>query len=309
MRKIIIDADPGTDDTFAILLATASPEFDIQGICTVAGNCSLENATQNAFKILDLANKNNIPVYAGKDKPLKCEGINAEYVHGSNGMGGIEYLPINRVAEKVNAVDFIINTVNNNPGEITIVALGPLTNIATAINKNIEFTKNIKELIIMGGGVNEGNVTPFAEFNFYRDPDAAKIVFESNLNKVTMLGLNVTHKLPLNPTLESRLNNSNNPLANFLYNITRAGAEFDKKEGHGGLILHDPITFAYLLDNSIVTVKPAKVTIENEGEKKGMSNVTVLDESNCYVGFEVNCDKFYKLLFKRIFNWDIKKTS
>ena len=305
MRKIIIDADPGTDDTFAILLAANSPEFDIKGICTVAGNCSLENATKNTFKILDLAGRNDIPVYQGKDKPLKVEAVNAAYVHGSNGMGGVEYVPIARSPEKIQAIDFLINTVNNNPGEITIVALGPLTNIATAINKNVEFAKNIKELIIMGGGVNEGNVTPFAEFNFYRDPDAAKIVFEADLNKITMLGLNITHRLPLNSTLETLLSNSDNALANFLYNITRAGAEFDKKEGHGGLVLHDPITFAYLLDDSIVAVKPAKVTIENEGDKKGMSCVTIIPESNCYVGFEVNRDKFYKLLFKRILNWDI----
>lgn len=305
MEKIIIDADPGTDDTFAILLAANSPEFDIQGICTVAGNCSLENATKNTFKILDLANKNKIPVYQGMDKPLREEKTDAAYVHGNNGMGGVEYEPINRTPENIHAVDYLINTVNNNPDEITIVALGPLTNIASAINKDPNFAKNIKQLVIMGASIGESNVSNFAEFNFHYDPDAAHIVVESNIPQITILGLNITHQLPLVHDLELRLKYSENPLAKFLYNITRQGAEFDQGKGLGGLILHDPITFAYLIDESIAKVHPIKCSVETYGEKKGMLFFSPTHTSNCYIGYEVDHDKFYKLLFKRILDLDI----
>lgn len=305
MRKIIIDSDPGTDDTFAILLAANSKELDLQAVCTVAGNCDLENATNNAFKILDLANRNDIPVYKGMAKALKVENEDATHVHGNNGMGGILYEPINRKPQDINAVDYLIKAVRENPNEITIVAIGPLTNIACAINKDPEFSKNVKSLIIMGGSTDKGNITPYAEFNFYKDPDAAKIVFEENFNEIIMMGLNTTSNLVLNDKLENILQNSDNPLANFLYSITRQGADFDRKCGFGGLLIHDPITISYLIDPSIVELKNAKITIETEGEKMGKSEVTYVENSNCKVTGNVNVDKFYKLIFKRILDINI----
>lgn len=305
MIKIIIDADPGLDDTFAILLAAKSKELDIKAITTVAGNCSLENATNNTFKALDLANRNDVPVYKGMDKALKVKNIDATYVHGNNGMGGISYEPINRNVEDIHAVDYLLNAVRENPNEITVVAVGPLTNIACAIQKDHEFAKNVKSLIIMGGSTDEGNVTPHAEFNFYKDPHAAKIVFESDFNEIIMMGLNVTSNLPLNEKLENILQNTDNELAKFLYDITRTGAKFDRSEGFDGAIINDPITIAYLIDPSLVELKNAEINIETEGEKAGKSNVTFVENSNYKVGYKVDPEKFYKLLFKRILDIEI----
>lgn len=305
MKKIIIDADPGIDDTFCILLASKSKEFDIQAVTTVAGNCSLDNATNNAFKALSLAGKNEIPVYKGMNKSLKIDNTDATYVHGSNGMGGVDYTPIERNVEDMHAVDYLIKAVKENPKQITILAVGPLTNIASAILKDSDFAKNVKTLIIMGGSTDKGNVTPYAEFNFYKDPHAAKIVFEADLDDIIMMGLNITSNLSLNEHLENILCNHNSELSNFLYSVTRTGAKFDRSEGFDGLLIHDPITIAYLIDPSIVELQNARITIETDGEKTGKSNVTFIENSNCRVGIKVNTDKFYKLLFKRILDIDL----
>lgn len=305
MTKIIIDADPGIDDTFAILLAAKTKKIEIEAITTVAGNCNLENATKNAFKALNLANKNNVPVYKGMNKALKIEKEDASYVHGTNGMGGIIYEPINRTVEEMHAIDYLIKKVNDNPNKITIVAIGPLTNIACAIQKDPNFAKNVKTLLIMGGSSEKGNVTPHAEFNFYKDPDAAKIVFETEFKQIIMMGLNVTSHLALNENLEEILKNNNQELSQFLYKITRSGAAFDRSEGFSGGLLHDPITIAYLIDNSIVELRNAKITIETEGEKAGKSNVTFVENSNVKIGYKVNVEKFFKLLFKAILDINI----
>lgn len=305
MKKIIIDADPGVDDIFAILVAAKTEELDIQGICTVAGNCDLDNATKNAFKTLDLINKNDIPVYKGMEKSLKVENEDAKDVHGNNGIGDISYEPINREPEKLHAVDYLIKMVNENPDEITIIAIGPLTNIACAIKKDPSFSKNVKSLIIMGGSTDKGNITPYAEFNFYKDPDAAKIVFDTEFNEIVMMGLNVTTKLPLNENLENILQNSNNYLAKFLFLITRKGAEFDRSKNHDGLILNDPLTIAYLIDPTIVELKEAKISIETTGEQIGKSNVSFTEKPNCKIGYNVNTEKFYSLIFKNILNIDL----
>lgn len=306
MKRIIIDADPGIDDIFAILLAAKSSELKIEGITTVAGNCDLEHATNNAFKALDLANRLDIPVYKGEKQAINENNDYASTVHGNNGLGGIYYQPICKQTENKSATDYLIEEVNNNPGEIIIVAIGPLTNIAKAILKNKDFSKNVKDLIIMGGAAGKGNITPHAEFNFYKDPDAANIVFNANFKNIVMIGLDVTTKLPLNEKLEKILLNMNSDLADFLFKITRTGADFDRKLGWDGCILNDPLTIAYLLDENIIELKNAHVTIETSGEKIGKSNVSFIENSNCQVTYEVNPDKFYNILFKKIFNIEIE---
>lgn len=306
MKRIIIDTDPGVDDVFAIALAGNSTDIKIEGITTVSGNCSLENAIQNTFKALDLINKKNIPVYKGIDRSLKQQHEDATDVFSNNGMGGVIYTPINTNVQKQNAIDYLIETVNNNPNQITIVAIGPLTNIACAINKSREFVKNVDKLIIMGGSAGKGNITPHAEFNFYKDPEAANIVFSANFKEIIMSGWDVTTKLPLNKKYETMLKNINNDVSNFLFDITRIVADFDRKNGYEGAILSDPLTIAYLIDDSIVKLKPAKVNIELSGDTIGKSNVQFTENSNCKVACDVDVNKFYKLLFKNIFNADIK---
>lgn len=302
MEKIIIDTDPGIDDLFAILLAANSEELDIQALCTVAGNCTVNHATSNAFKALDLANKSSIPVYQGMKKAMHSEIDDASYVHGNNGMGDVAYEPIVRKPESLHAVDYLIKTVRDNPHQITLIAIGPLTNIACAIEKDPTFSKNVKQLIIMGGSTQKGNVTSYAEFNFYTDPFAAKIVFDSEFNKIVMMGLNVTTKLPLSENLESILQTSADPLARFLFQVTRKGAQFDRSKNYAGLILNDPLTIAYLIDPSIVELRDAEVAIETTGEKAGQSVVKFVNQSHCKVGYRVDCEKFYRLIFKKILN-------
>ena len=308
MERIIIDTDPGIDDAFAIMLAGKSKEFKIEGITTVAGNCGIENATENAFKILDMINRNDIKVYKGMARSLVREDLDATDVHGTNGLGGVEYTHINRNVEDKDAIDYLIETVNSNPGEITIVPIGALTNIACAVLKDSNFVKNVKELVIMGGAENGGNISPYAEFNFYKDPDAAKIVFEAGFKNIIMVGLDVTTKLPLLKKYEDMLENMDDELANFLFKITRTGAEFDRSKGYEGSILNDPLTIAYLLDRNILTFKDAYVEILTEGEKIGKSVVKAPTENlkaNCKVAIGVDSEEFYKILFKRIINVNI----
>jgi len=194
MNKVIIDADPGIDDTFAILLAAESRYIDLLGITIVAGNTGLENGIRNSFKILDMCNKDFIPVYKGAEVSLENRSIEADYVHGKNGFGDLDYEPIRR-STSGDAIEFLINTVNNNPGEISVIAVGPLTNVALAVMRDKDFAKNLKSLLIMGSAKVEGNVTKFAEFNFYQDPHAAKVVFDSEIENIYLFGLNVNEEM------------------------------------------------------------------------------------------------------------------
>ena len=311
-ERIIIDVDPGTDDAFAILVASLAEELDIEGITTVAGNCSLDNAVNNTFKILNICNRDDILVYKGMEKSLSKEVADASYVHGNNGLGGIEFQKINRNTESTHAVDYLIEEVNNNPNEITVVALGPLTNIACAIKKNADFCKNIKKLVIMGGAEDMGNVTPFAEFNFHKDPKAAKIVFDNLKCDIYVVPLNVTHKFPLTKICEDRLQylnyhlvNTNHEISDFLYKITRKGAKFDREHlNSDGVYMHDPVTILYLIDNTTLKFKPVDIDIIIDGEQQGMSVIKNNEDSNVKIAYELD-EKCYKILFKKLFDVDL----
>ena len=302
MKKIIIDCDPGVDDAFALVLASSCQDLDILGVTTVAGNCSLENATNNTFKVLDMVNRNDISVYAGSDKSLIKEDVDAEDVHGIGGLGGVEFEKINRSVENINAIDYLISEVNKFPGDVSVVALGPLTNIALAIRNNKDFASNIKELVIMGGAVGKGNITEDAEFNFYKDPDAAKEVFDNFKGKIVMVGLDVTRRIPLTKELEHKLLEIDTPLSRFLYDITRNGAEFDRKQGFDGLIINDPLTIAYLIDREMLEFINRDVDIDLDTAKSVIKDT---DHCDVLVAVDVEVNKFYKMLFKSIFDYDL----
>lgn len=305
-EKIIIDADPGVDDAFALILACFSDEFDIDGITTVCGNTNIENIINNTFKLLDLSDRNDIKVYKGMDLSISDNSVDASHVHGANGMGGIEFEKINRKVENVNAIDYLINTVNSNPGQITICALGPLTNIAEAIKKDDNFKNNIKKLVIMGGADGIGNITPYAEFNFYKDPISAELVFD-NLNcEIVVVPLNASYQFPLLLEYEEKLNNINNNVSKFLYDITRESSDYDRRvKKLGGLILNDPLTILYLLDNTLFDYEYVKLDVVTKGEKSGMCIVTKCDKSNIKFIYNINAHECYRLLFRKIFNLDI----
>ena len=308
MRKVIIDTDPGIDDALAILLAlSAKKELDILALTTVNGNVDIEKVTKNAFKILDVAGRNDIPVYQGNGKPLMRENSMPADCHGDDGLGNIGMEEIDRTPEEESATDFLIRKAREEKGEITLMPIGPLTNIAEAVQKDPEFAKNIKEVVIMGGAVHEGNVTPHAEFNFLVDPEAAQIVFQAGFEKVTMVGLDATKHVWLDPVLRELMYQINTPGSRFIHKVTRVYA--DAHWGYGqklGCELCDVLVTAYLLDNSVLETMDAFVDVETRGLCDGASVVyptwKYADRvKNCAVAVNADTKKFFEIFFGYLF--------
>ena len=218
-KKIIIDCDPGHDDAVAIMLAAAHDSIDILGITCVAGNSTLFNTKINALKICSLIGRMDIPIFAGADKPLKYDLVTAEHVHGKSGLdndGEQIIVSNNYKIQDMNAVDFIIKTCHDQNESIYLCPLGPLTNIALSLQKDPSIKNKIEEIVFMGGAAMcLGNITPAAEFNIYVDPHAANIVLNSGI-KITMLGLDVTHKVNVNDKIINDIKNNNNKSSIFL---------------------------------------------------------------------------------------------
>ena len=308
MKKIIIDTDPGIDDAVAILLALAAKdELDVLALTTVNGNVGIDHVTQNAFKILKIAGREDIPVYQGNAKPLVRENDHCEEFHGDDGLGNLEMEKVGREPEPEGAVDFLIRKVREEKGEITLVPIGPLTNIAEAIQKDPEFVKNVKEVVIMGGAEHGGNMSPHAEFNFWTDPEAAKIVFQAGFEKVTMVGLDATAYVYLDPTLRELLYLINTPASRFIHKITRLYAdghwEVEKKLG---CELCDVLAVAYLLDSSVAETVDAFVDVETSGLCDGASVVYRTryypdKTKNCQVAVKADTKRFFEIFFGTLF--------
>ena len=231
-RKIIIDTDPGQDDAVAILLALASPqEIDLLGITAVAGNVPLDLTKKNARIVCELAKITDVKVFAGCENPMKRPLVTAEHVHGKTGLDGPTLPNPEMPLQEQHAVDFIIETVRNNEaGTITLCPLGPLTNIATAIEKAPDIKEKIQEIVLMGGAYFEvGNITPTAEFNIYVDPEAAEIVFQSNI-KITVLPLDVTHKALVTKARNDAFRALNSPVGKAVAEMTDFFERFDKEK-------------------------------------------------------------------------------
>ncbi len=307
-RKIIIDTDPGQDDAVAILLALASPEeIDVLGITAVAGNVPLDFTKNNALTICELAQKPEVKVFAGCDTPMKRPLVTAEHVHGKTGLDG-PILPKPKMPlQKQHAVDFIIQTVRNNKAStITLCPLGPLTNIATAIQKAPDIKEKIQEIVLMGGAYFEvGNITPTAEFNIYVDPEAADIVFQSNI-KITVLPLDVTHKALVTKARNDAFRALNSPVGKAVAEMTDFFERFDKeKYGSDGAPLHDPCVIAYILSPDLFSGRHINVEIETQSELT--LGMTVADwwkvtnrPKNAYFIGDVNADGFFSLLTERL---------
>ncbi len=310
-RKIIIDTDPGQDDAIAILLALASPaEIELLGITTVAGNVPLNLTTLNALKVLEVANRPDIPVFAGCDRPLKRELVTAEHVHGKTGLNGPQ-LPYPKLkAQSLHGVEFIIQTLRDNDDKsVTLCPLGPLTNIASAIKQAPDIVAKIDEIVLMGGAYFEvGNVSPAAEFNIYVDPEAADIVLNSGV-KITMLPLDATHQvLTTNERIE-KFKNLGNKSGKIIAGWVSFFEKFDEeKYGSDGAPLHDPCVIAYLLKPEIFKGRQINVRIETQSElTRGMCVADywgITDEKECprnvYFIRHADDEKFYHLLFERL---------
>lgn len=258
-KRILLDCDPGHDDAVAIMLAGKSPEIDLLGITVVAGNQTIEKTTKNALNVCQYLGL-DVPVYAGCGQPMiRGRQIIADDIHGKTGLDGPTFDPLTKTAGEKHGVNFIIDTLLASEGDITLVATGPLTNLAMAMRLEPKILPKIKEIVIMGGSYQMGNVTPAAEFNILADADAAHVVFTSG-RKVVMIGLDVTRKVLCYPHIIERMSKVNSKASKLFCDLM---AFFNKTQkevfGWDGGPLHDPVTIAYLIDQSLVKIGRAHV--------------------------------------------------
>jgi len=266
-RKVIIDADPGVDDALALLFALRCPELKIEAITPVAGNVSLELAVANALRMVEIADRTDIPVACGAQAPLKRRLVTATS-HGSNGLGGVEFPAPKKKPADEKAADIIHRIVSGSPGEVSIIAVGPLTNVATALQVYPSLAKQIREIVLMGGSLSGGNMTPAAEFNFYVDPEAAKIVFGSGV-PVTMVGLDVTRKCLLAEEHVQALEAGTDSISRAAARIARNDLTRFRQANRNqldGRAMHDPLAVAVFIDGTVVRLREYFVAIETQGE-------------------------------------------
>ena len=307
-RKIIIDTDPGQDDAVAILLALASPdEIDVLGVVAVAGNVPLALTEKNARIVCELAGRVDIPVFAGRDAPLKRALVTAEHVHGKTGLDGPKLADPVMPLQDVHGVDFIVETLRREPpGTVTLVPIGPLTNIAAAFDKAPDIVARVQEIVLMGGAYFEvGNITPAAEFNIYVDPEAADIVFKSGAPLVVM-PLDVTHKVLTTAVRVEAFRAMGTNVGKMVAAWTDFFERFDmEKYGSDGAPLHDPCTIAYLIQPELFSGRRINVEIEQVSDlTRGMTvadwwGVTDRAANALFIG-DVDADGFFRLLTERI---------
>lgn len=307
-RPIIIDCDPGQDDAIGLLLAMSSPdELDILGVTTVAGNVPLALTERNARQVRDIAGRRDVPVYAGCSKPMVRDLITAEHVHGKTGIDGIDIVEPKQPLEKQHAVDFIVDTLSGADNDsITLVPMGPLTNIGQAFTKDPSILRNVEQIILMGGAMREGgNISPSAEFNILVDPHAADIVFRCG-RPITVMGLDVTHQVLATPERRDLIRAIDNEAARATAGMLDFFNRHDTvKYGSKGAPLHDPCTIAFLLKPELFEGKICNISIETESELT-MGNTAVdfwqvTDRpKNATWIHTVDADGFYNLLIERL---------
>ena len=310
-QKIILDCDPGQDDAIALLLALGSPdEIELLAVTAVGGNVPLALTEKNARSLIELAARTDIPVYAGCIGPLIRKLETAEHVHGDTGINGANLPEPTISLQPKHAVDAIIDLIMSHPaGSIALCPTGPLTNVAMAMVKQPEINKRLKEIVLMGGAIGLGNVTPAAEFNIYVDPHAARIVFESAV-PITMFGLDVTHKVCItDPRLET-VKAIDNPVARSAYGMLEFYTRYDRirYQSDGGP-LHDPCVIAHLIKPDLFSGRDCFVEIDtNDGPSIGR---TVVDwwqglkkPANVHVVDDANADGFFELLVDRLHYFD-----
>src|SRR5580693_8927843 len=264
-RKIILDTDPGSDDALAMMLALNSPELDVRAITVVPGNVTATMGLNNALRMVSLANRCDIPVAAGAQHPLFQKLITAEFWHGKNGLANIELPPSKCKVDSRFGPDLIIQMVHAAPHEITLVPVGPLTNIALAVSKDPSIVPLVKEVIIMGGSISGGNVNAAAEANIFNDPEAAQIVFQAGW-PLTMVGLDVGDKTLLSRKYLEQLGQTHGPVNDFIYGVTKFLVELSEKFGDSGTPMYDPLAVGVAIDAVLVTAPAMHVDVETRGE-------------------------------------------
>jgi purine nucleosidase len=293
MTTIILDCDPGIDDALAIAFAHGHPDIRLLGITTVAGNVGLTRTTQNALAVSEFIGAGGTPVTAGCATPLVRPALDARQVHGESGLGGARLpAPVQEPAPG-HAIDYIIDTASATPGEITLVATGPLTNIAMAVRKEPRLVHWVKDFVIMGGSAGRGNVTPAAEYNIWADPEAAAAVFTAGWT-VTVLGLDVTLKTLATPATLARMGELGSLGAELLLPALeqyRSGSE------PGGPAVHDVCAVVYVAEPALFGLVPARVEVETAGRLT--SGMTVTDfgagNRNALVATRIDTERFWEL--------------
>jgi inosine-uridine nucleoside N-ribohydrolase len=297
---ILLDCDPGHDDAIALLLALASPELELLGVTTVAGNQTLEKTTANAIRVLDFLGRDDVPVAAGAGRPLVRERHVAAYVHGETGLDGPDLPPPQREPLPVHAVDFLAQQIREHGGAVTLVPTGPLTNVALLLAMHPDARP--QRIVLMGGAIAEGNVTPAAEFNIWADPEAAARVFSSGID-TTMVGLDVTHKALFTKAYEERLQGRTGVMVRALL---RFYGEFHRRQyGWEGSPIHDAVAVAHVARPEIVRTVDRGVKIDTGGElSRGRTYVDLWGRAqwngSCHVGVDISAGDFLDLLVERV---------
>lgn len=309
--KILYDTDPGIDDAMALLLALSSPEIEIVGLTTVFGNTHVEATTRNALNLLNFAGRPDIPVAKGADQPMVLpRGLTGEFVHGDDGMGNIGWDGIHNPNQKPidkHAAQFIVETVMANPGEITLVAVGPMTNVGLALQLEPRIAQAVRKVVIMGGSiVTPGNVSPTAEANIHNDPHAAALLFQADWD-VTVAGLDVTQAVRMDDGFFGALRQSGSKFGGFIADIIPFYQKFHREQygyANGGVDTHDPSAFAYLIDPSLFVGQRYSVVVPTEGVSAG---TTIADrrgrffttpKANCLV--QVDAPRFLQMFKERL---------
>jgi pyrimidine-specific ribonucleoside hydrolase len=301
-KPVILDVDPGHDDAVAIMLACGHPDLDLLAVTTVAGNVTIEKTTRNALRVLSLAGRDDVPVGVGASGPLERPLHTAEDIHGKSGLDGPEEIPDAGFGpDERGAVELISDTLRASPEPVTLVPVGPLTNIALFLRERPDLKDRVACISLMGGSMGLGNTTPAAEFNIYVDPEAAREVFESGL-PITMSGLDATHQAGAGPGERERLRATGDVggvVAGFLDFFA---ATYERTFGFDAPPLHDPVAVAVVLEPDLLKTRPMRVDVECESELT--RGETVCDfhgvtgkKPNADVGVELDREGFFELLY------------
>jgi inosine-uridine nucleoside N-ribohydrolase len=301
---IILDCDPGHDDAIALLLAVASPEVELIGVTTVAGNQTLDKTTNNALRVLEFAGRDDIPVYAGADRPFIRPQDVAAHVHGESGLDGPDLPQPKQSAQPEHAVDYLARTIREREGKVTLVPTGPLTNVGLLFALHPDALP--ERIILMGGAIGEGNRTPAAEFNIWADPEAAQRVFLAGLD-TTMVGLDVTHRALIKDEHTERMRDAGK-VGNMVAELMDFYARFHKSRypDLDGSPMHDPVCVAHVIDPALMTVLDAYIDVDcSGGPSWGRTNVDWRKRehsppANAKVGVDIDGDRFAELIVERI---------
>ena len=299
---IVLDCDPGHDDAIALLLALASPELELLGVTTTYGNQTVEKTTANALRVLELAGRTEVPVARGAAEPLARPLAVAAHVHGESGLDGPALPPPSLAPVSDDAVDWMSAAVADAPGPVTLVPTGPLTNIARYLHEH--GTDGVERIVLMGGAIAEGNMTPAAEFNVWADPEAAQTVLDAPLD-VTMIGLDVTHKAVTGPDVQRRLRDAGS-IGVFVAELVDFFTVYHRETyGWDGAPIHDAVAVAHVLRPGLVETELRNVEVERDSEL--CRGRTVVDRwfrtgraPNAHVGIELDTEAFFGLLVERI---------